>query len=97
MRNIRDLLTPDSSVPAAEPIGEREYDFGTSTWSSVIFTGAAVCPQDKVLPLSGGRAITVSYEPLCNFLRIFSVAIWLVAFFVAAMILTGQKASDTGG
>lgn len=83
-------------VPDADAIEERNLDFSTFAFNTYTFTGTAACPAPRTLSLTRGL-VPFSYQPFCDFLNVFKFAALALAMFVAALIMLGQRSSDSGG
>lgn len=85
------------SAPTAETLPASVVDVSGTNFNTLTFTGSGACPAPKVLHTGLAGDLTVDYTPLCDFAQQFSYAAYVVALFVAALIMTGQRSSDTGG
>lgn len=86
----------DAPVQEATPTGT--VDVSNTNFFSTSFVGTGSCPAPRVASLHGGtQSLTFSYQPFCDFLSIFSIVAYAVSFFVAGMIMFGQRSTDSGG
>lgn len=83
-------------IPEAEEIGTKELNFSTFAFNTYTFSGTASCPAPRAVTISG-TPMAFSYQPFCDFLNVFKFAALAVSMFVAAMIMIGQRSSDSGG
>lgn len=98
------ISNPNSSACAtlgtAPPTGALPtgtVDVSGTNFGSMVFTGGAgTCPAPKLYSIHG-VSHSYSYQPFCDFLAIFKMIALAVATFVAALIMMGQKSSDSGG
>ncbi|MDP2805579.1 MAG: virulence factor TspB C-terminal domain-related protein [Gallionellaceae bacterium] len=84
------------TAPATDPLPTGTIDVSGTNFSSLSFSGSATCPAPKVYSIQG-VSHSYSYQPFCDFLSAFKLIALAVAFFIGAMIMLGQKSSDTGG
>lgn len=56
----------------------------------------AQCPAPTVIPLWGGDSISVTYQPVCDFVTKLRPLIIALAFFIAGLIITGYNFKKGG-
>lgn len=56
----------------------------------------AQCPAPTTIPLWGGDSISVSYQPVCDFVTKLRPLIIALAFFIAGLIITGYNFKKGG-
>lgn len=85
----------------SDTLKENNVDVGSAFSSAVgafTFSGGGSCPADHVIGLHNSPAqIVISWASLCQYIGWFRLAILAVASFVCAMIIMGQRASDSRG
>jgi hypothetical protein len=80
------VINPQTIPTLSIPI---DYSF-----TQVLFPSGGSCPAPRVLTVSR-TPITISYQPLCDFLYWMRLAILAVAAYVAVFILTGHRTPTT--
>lgn len=56
----------------------------------------AQCPAPTTIPLWGGDSISVTYQPVCDFVTTLRPLIIALAFFIAGLIITGYNFKKGG-
>lgn len=83
------------TAPATPALPSNTIDVSGTSFSSYVFAGGNSCPADVVKTLGNGAVIRISYASFCSFLSVFSAVAIAVAFYVAALIMFGQRSTDS--
>lgn len=78
--------------PTPETIKQVPIDLSTTSFNTFSFSGPSSCPAPASISILG-QPISFSYTPICNAMSYFKPIALAVAFFVAGLIVIGQRQS----
>ncbi len=88
------------TAPAAEVIPTSTIDISQQlNFSAFNFAGSSLCPAPKSYHLAsgGGSDHVFTWQPACTFMDAFRPVALAIAYFIAGLIVLGQRSADTGG
>ncbi len=80
------------TAPTPEAIKQVPIDLSSTNFNTFSFSGSAACPAPQSVSILG-QSISVSFTPICSAMSMFKPIALAVAFFVAGLIIIGQRQS----